>query len=104
MALQCIIHLNKGFFSLGKEAKHNGAAKIALIFVVIHLQDLLEGEGVDAVTQIRQSNRTLFTLEIGQSNEPYKRGACPYPFFRVSMGSPRHGYQSLAEGRPVMMF
>jgi len=57
-----VLHLDKGLLGLLKEAKDNGLAEFALLLVVVHLQDLLKGQGIDTVAEIRQGHRALFTL------------------------------------------
>jgi hypothetical protein len=46
---------------LFKEAVNNRLAELALV-VIVHLQNLLKGQGVDAVAQIWQTNGALFAL------------------------------------------
>jgi len=60
--VQGVLHLDKGLLGLLKEAKDNGLAELALILVVIHLQDLFEGEGIDAVAEIWQAHGALLAL------------------------------------------
>jgi hypothetical protein len=59
--LQCIVHFGECLLRLFKEAVNNRLAELALV-VIVHLQNLLEGQGVDAVAQIWQTNRALFAL------------------------------------------
>lgn len=54
--LQSIVHLGEGLLGLLKEAKDDRAAELALILVVVHLQDLLEGHGINAVAQVGQTD------------------------------------------------
>jgi hypothetical protein len=60
--LQRIIHFLEGLLSLLKETKDDGPRELAIIFFIIHLQDLLKGHGIDAISQVRQGDRALFTL------------------------------------------
>jgi hypothetical protein len=64
VSLQCIIHLGKGLLSLLKESKDNRATKLAIVLVVIHLQDLFKGQDINAVAEIWQANRTLLALRV----------------------------------------
>jgi hypothetical protein len=50
--LQGVVHLGKGLLRLREEAKHNRSAEITLIFVIVHLQDLLKRQGIYTVTEI----------------------------------------------------
>jgi hypothetical protein len=50
--LQCIIHFCERLFGLLEEAKDNRTAEFPLVFVVVHLEDLFEGYGVDAVSEV----------------------------------------------------
>jgi hypothetical protein len=42
--------------SLLEESKHDRSAELAFVFIVIHLQNLLKGQGIDAVAKIWQAN------------------------------------------------
>jgi hypothetical protein len=48
--------------SLLEESKHDRSTELAFVFIVIHLENLLEGQGIDAVAKIWQANRPLLTL------------------------------------------
>jgi hypothetical protein len=65
--LQRIVHLLECLLSLLKETKDNGPGELAIIFLVVHLQDLLKGHGIDAISQVRQRDRALFALSSLQS-------------------------------------
>src|ERR1700693_6084205 len=65
--LQRIVHLLECSLGLLKETKDNGPGELAIIFLVVHLQDLLKGHGIDAVSQVRQRDRALFALSSLQS-------------------------------------
>jgi hypothetical protein len=67
--LQGVVHLGEGLLGLLEEAKDDGPAELALVLVVVHLQDLLEGHGVDAVAQVGQADGALLALSpCGQSS------------------------------------
>lgn len=53
---QRLLHLLKRLFRLLKEAKHNALAELALLLVIIHLQDLLKRQGIDAVPQVWEAD------------------------------------------------
>lgn len=48
--------------SLLEESKHDRSTELAFVFIVIHLENLLKGQGIDAVAKIWQANRPLLTL------------------------------------------
>jgi len=50
--LQAGLHLLESSFSLVEEAVDDAAGKFALVFVVVHLEDLLERLSVDAVSAV----------------------------------------------------
>ena len=54
--LQCVLHLDEGLLGLLEEAEDDGAAELAIILVVVHLEDLLKGQGIDAITQIGEGD------------------------------------------------
>jgi hypothetical protein len=60
--LQRIVHLLECLFSLLEEPKDDGPGELAIVFVVVHLEDLLKCHGIDAISQIRQGNRALLAL------------------------------------------
>jgi hypothetical protein len=60
--LQRIVHLLECLFSLFEEPKDDGPGELAIVFVVIHLEDLLKGHGIDAISKVRQGNRALLAL------------------------------------------
>jgi hypothetical protein len=45
-----------------KESKDDRSTKVALIFVIIHIQDLLEGQSIDTVAEIWQTNLLILAL------------------------------------------
>jgi hypothetical protein len=47
--LQVCVHLDKGRLRLREEVVHETFAKLALVLVVVHFEDLLKGRAVDAV-------------------------------------------------------
>lgn len=47
--LQVGVHLDKGTLGLGKEVVHDALAELALLLVLVHLEDLLKRGRVDAV-------------------------------------------------------
>jgi len=65
--LQCVVHLLEGWLGLFKETEDNRLTEFTLILVVIHLQDLFEGHGVDAVAEIWQADGAFLALLRGVS-------------------------------------
>lgn len=65
--LQSVVHLGEGLLGLLKKSKHDGPAELALVFVVIHLQDLLKCHGIDAIAQVRQADGALLALLLSAS-------------------------------------
>lgn len=59
---QCIVHLLEGLLGLLEEAEDNRLAELPVILIIIHLQDLLKGYGIDAVAEIWQTDGALLTL------------------------------------------
>jgi hypothetical protein len=60
--LQRIIHLLECLLSLLKETKDDRPGKFAIIFLVIHLQNLLKRYGIDAFAKVWQGDRALLAL------------------------------------------
>jgi hypothetical protein len=56
------LHLLERLLSLVKETKDDRSAELAILFVVIHLQDLLKGQGIDAVAKVEQTYGALLAL------------------------------------------
>lgn len=59
---QCIVHLLEGLLGLLEEAEHNRLAKLPVVLIIVHLQDLLEGQNINAVAEIWQTDGALFAL------------------------------------------
>ena len=59
---QCVIHLFESLLGLLKEAEHNRSAELAVVLIIIHLQDLLEGHGINAVAEVWQADGSLLAL------------------------------------------
>ena len=47
-----------------KEVKDNTSAELPLLFVIVHLKNLLKGGGIDVVAQLRQTDRAFLALEM----------------------------------------
>lgn len=50
--LQCVLHLDEGLLSLLEESEDNGATELAIVLIIVHLENLLKGQGIDAVAQV----------------------------------------------------
>jgi hypothetical protein len=48
--LQSIIHLLEGLLGLFEEAKNNRAGELAIVFIIVHLEDLLESDGINILS------------------------------------------------------
>ena len=64
VGLQCGVHLREGGVGLLEETVDYAPAELPLVFVVVHLQDLLERDLIDAVTEVQKSGRAFLTLQI----------------------------------------
>jgi hypothetical protein len=60
--VQGLIHLDESLLGLFEESKHNGPAEFAIILIIVHLEDLLEGHRVNAVAQIWETDGALLAL------------------------------------------
>jgi hypothetical protein len=60
--VQRILHIRECLLRLFEEAKNNRLGKLAIILIVIHLQDLLEGIDIDAVAEVCDANGPLLAL------------------------------------------
>lgn len=60
--VQGIFHLDKGLLGLLKETKDNRLAELAAVLLVVHLQDLIKGAGINAVTKIGVVDGAFLTL------------------------------------------
>jgi len=60
---QRLLHLLKRLLRLLKEAKHNALAELALLLIIIHLQDLLKRQGIDAVPQVWEADGAGLALQ-----------------------------------------
>lgn len=54
--LRSVIHLGKRLLGLLKESKDSSSTEYALIFVIVHIQDLLEGQNIDTAMELLQSS------------------------------------------------
>jgi hypothetical protein len=84
--LQRIIHLLKCLLGLLEETKYDGSREFAIIFLVVHFQNLLESHGIDAISKIRQGDRALLALSSLQSAFWLARHGImvPHPVFDFS--------------------
>ena len=56
------VHLFKGCLRLFEESVDNTPGEFPLIFIIIHLQYLFEGKGIDGVAEIRRASRASVGL------------------------------------------
>lgn len=54
--LHSVIYLGKRLLGLFKESKDNSSTENALIFVIVHIQDLFEGQNIDTAMELLQSS------------------------------------------------
>lgn len=59
-----LIHLVECAVGLLEEVEDNAFAEISLIFIVVHLEDLLEGCDINVVAKIGESDGTVLILLI----------------------------------------
>jgi hypothetical protein len=57
-----LIHLVKCAVGLLEEVEDNTSAEISLIFIVVHLEDLLKGCDIDVVAKVGESDGTVLVL------------------------------------------
>jgi hypothetical protein len=50
--LQGVIHISKRLLGLLKVSKDGSSTEHALIFVIVHVQDLFEGQNIDTVPEL----------------------------------------------------
>lgn len=63
-SLQGRVHLLEGSVGLLEESVDDAPAELPLLFVVVHLQDLLERNLIYAVTEVQNARRPSITLQI----------------------------------------
>ena len=61
--LRSVIHLGKRLLGLLKESKDSSSTEYALIFVIVHIQDLLEGQNIDTAMELLQSIQAIPSLD-----------------------------------------
>jgi hypothetical protein len=54
--LHSVIYLGKRLLGLFKESKDNSSTENALIFVIVHIQDLFDGQNIDTAMELLQSS------------------------------------------------
>jgi hypothetical protein len=62
MHIQRFVHFVEGLLSLLKKPKNDRPTEFALVLVVVHLEDLLESQDIDAIAKIRETDRTSLAL------------------------------------------
>lgn len=77
MYLQSFVHLPERLFSLIEKSKDNAFRKLAFVFVVIHLEDLLECGHIDAVAEVRKTDGACFGL-VAVSAPLFRLHACTH--------------------------
>lgn len=60
--VQIRFHLVEGAFSLLEKVEDNALAELALVLIVVHLENLLKGGRVDGVAGVRQAGGALLAL------------------------------------------
>ena len=60
--LQIGVHLLECAVRLLEEVEYNASAEFAFLLIVVHLEDLLKGRPIDAVSEFGESGRALFAL------------------------------------------
>jgi len=59
--LQRVVHLLERLFSLLEETEDDRPGEFAVVLFIIHLQDLLESHGINALAQVK-GDRSLVAL------------------------------------------
>lgn len=57
-----LVHLVECAIGLLEEVEDNASAEISLIFIVVHLEDLLKGCDIDVVAKVGESDGTVLVL------------------------------------------